>query len=430
MREKFFTSKAAFAALALVAGALQAQGGTANFDQAFSDSTLRIDCIFSGMPGDVSVSLSALHAQPGWPGRTHRLDSLMYAGNGDVLVQSLSGDTLYRNSFSSLFSEWLCLGESSPVAMEFTVLAPMPKDSVNVSVSLYDNRHRPIASMAKMVAPADILIRRHASEPLPHAYVSKGAYPGTKIKVAFLAEGYAPGEMDTYLADCRAVADAIFSHEPFAAYKDRFDFIAVMSPSAQSGVSVPSKGVWKDTAFKSHYSTFYSDRYLTSGSVFAMHDALRGIGADHIIVLANIDEYGGGGIFNSYALTTAHNPQVLPVAVHEFGHSFGGLADEYFYDQDVMNDTYPADVEPWEPNITTLTDFAGKWQRLLPPGTPIPTNLDQARAHPLGVYEGGGYSKTGVYRPADVCRMRVNDTDAFCPACQEALKNIILFYTE
>ena len=105
---------------------------------------------------------------------------------------------------------------------------------------------------------------------------------------------------------------------------------------------------------------------------------------EHIIILANTDEYGGGGIYNSYTLTTAHHPLFRPVVVHEFGHSFGGLADEYFYEEDVMNDTYPLDVEPWEQNITTRVDFAAKWQDMLPKGTPVPTLPSQSSEYPVG----------------------------------------------
>ena len=118
--------------------------------------------------------------------------------------------------------------------------------------------------------------------------------------------------------------------------------------------------------------------------------------------------------------------------VHEFGHSFGGLADEYFYD-DQYTPMYPADTEPWEPNLTTLKDFDSKWKDMLPPGTPVPTPpaTDPAEACTrVGVYEGGGYSSKGVYRPATECRMKVNEAPAFCPVCQRALERLIRFYTE
>ena len=119
-----------------------------------------------------------------------------------------------------------------------------------------------------------------------------------------------------------------------------------------------------------------------------------------------------------------------PVVVHEFGHSFAGLADEYFYDDDVMTDTYPLDVEPWEPNISTRIDFASKWEDMLGKGTPIPTPTAESERYPVGVYEGGGYSAKGIYRPADNCRMRTNEYPTFCPVCQRAIQRLIEFYTE
>ena len=159
----------------------------------------------------------------------------------------------------------------------------------------------------------------------------------------------------------------------------------------------------------SNFSTFYSDRYLTTGNVKAVHDLLTGIPYEHIIILANTDEYGGGGIYNSYTLTTARHENFKPVVVHEFGHSFGGLADEYFYDNDdISTSDYHAGIEPWEPNITTLADFGKKWEDMLKAGTPVPTPSADAQLYPTGVYEGGGYVSKGVYRPADECRMRDN----------------------
>ena len=193
---------------------------------------------------------------------------------------------------------------------------------------------------------------------------------------------------------------------------------------------MPRLGDWKHTAVGSHFSTFYSDRYLTTTHVKAIHDALAGIPYEHIIILANTEEYGGGGIYNSYTLTTAHHPKFRPVVVHEFGHSFGGLADEYFYDNDVMTDTYPLDVEPWEQNISTRINFAAKWEDMLAKGTPVPTPTDMNKKYPVGVYEGGGYSAKGIYRPSDDCRMRTNEYPTFCPVCQRAIRRVIEFYTE
>lgn len=144
--------------------------------------------------------------------------------------------------------------------------------------------------------------------------------------------------------------------------------------------------------------------------------------------LANTYTYGGGGIYNAYTLTTTHHAAFRPVVVHEFGHSFAGLADEYYYDDQYEN-YYSPDVEPWEQNITTLKNFAEKWQDMLPRRTAIPTQPDAKHPERIGVYEGGGYMSKGVYRALQDCRMKTNECKAFCPVCQRALSRLINFYT-
>lgn len=404
------------------------------FSGCFNDSTLRLDYVFSGVGApsvDASVSLSELSAQPGWYGRRGNLKKLPLAGNGRLTVRSLDGDTIFRTSFSSIFSEWLALGDSCGRAFEHTVLMPYPKEKAEVSLSLYDSRGEVIASNSFMFSPDDILIKRKGGKRvLPHRYIHKGGDPVRAIDIAILAEGYRPEEMDSFYRHAETAVNEMLSYEPYRSFADRLNFVAVESPSDDSGVSIPRFGDWKSTAFSSHFSTFYSDRYLTTERIFAMNDALEGIPYEHIIVLANTDEYGGAGIFNSYILASARNEHFKPVVVHEFGHSFGGLADEYFYETDVMSDTYPLDIEPWEPNITTLVDFKSKWADMIAGDTPVPTPVSEAGKHNVGVYEGGGYSFKGIYRPADECRMRNNSYPVFCPVCERALSELIRFYTE
>lgn len=307
----------------------------------------------------------------------------------------------------------------------------LPAQPVEVEVILLDPHRNVRASMKHIVRPDDVLIaQKGISHITPYKFLLQNGNSEKCIDVAILAEGYTPQEMQTFYEDAGIACESLFAHEPFKSMKKRFNIVAVASPSIDSGVSVPRLNEWKHTAFSSHFSTFYSDRYLTTSRVKMIHDALAGIPYEHIIILANTKEYGGGGIYNSYTLTTAHHPMFRPVVVHEFGHSFGGLADEYFYDNDVMTDTYPLDVEPWEQNISTQVDFASKWKDMLTNGTPIPTPTNENEKYPIGVYEGGGYSAKGIYRPADNCRMRTNEYPTFCPVCQRAIRRIIEFYTE
>ena len=403
------------------------------FTAFFEEKSLRMDYLFTGDATTQEISLDKLSSWEGWAGRKHRLGELPLEGNGQVEVSDeATGQIIYRTSFSSLFSEWLSTDEAQTTRRSFeaTFLVPYPKQPVKVKVSLLNARHEVMSAMTHRVDPKDILIHAMGQRITPHKYLLKSGNPDRCVDVAICAEGYTADEMELFYKDAQVACDALFDHEPFKSMKSRFNVVAVASPSLDSGVSVPRLGEWKQTAFGSHFSTFYSDRYLTTLQVKSIHDALAGIDYEHIIILANTDEYGGGGIYNSYTLTTAHHPMFRPVVVHEFGHSFGGLADEYFYDNDVMTDTYPLDIEPWEQNITTQVNFESKWKDMLPKGTPNPTPVNQKEKYPVGVFEGGGYSAKGIYRPAYNCRMRTNENPEFCPVCQRALRRLIEFYTE
>lgn len=404
------------------------------FADHFADKTLRVDYIFNGNASGQAICLDGLSALPTWAGRKHHLAELPLQGNGQIVMRNAaSGKTIYTTSFSSLFQEWLETDEARNVTKGFenTFLLPYPLQPVEIEITLLDPRRNVRASMKHIVHPNDVLIEQKGNSHItPHKYLLHNDSPEKCINVAILAEGYTLQEMQTFYEDADIACKSIFDHEPFKSMKKRFNVVAVASPSTDSGVSVPRLNEWKHTAFGSHFSTFYSDRYLTTSRVKAIHDALAGIPYEHIIILANTEEYGGGGIYNSYTLTTAHHPMFRPVVVHEFGHSFGGLADEYFYDNDVMTDTYPLDIEPWEQNISTQVDFAAKWKDMLSENTPVPTPAEVSENYPTGVYEGGGYSAKGIFRPAENCRMRTNEYPAFCPVCQRALRRIIEFYTE
>ena len=404
------------------------------FADHFADKTLRVDYIFNGNASGQAICLDGLSALPTWAGRKHHLAELPLQGNGQIVIRNAaSGKTIYTTSFSSLFQEWLETDEARNVTKGFenTFLLPYPLQPVEIEITLLDPRRNVRASMKHIVHPNDVLIEQKGNSHItPHKYLLHNDSPEKCIDVAILAEGYTLQEIQTFYEDADIACKSIFDHEPFKSMKKRFNVVAVASPSTDSGVSVPRLNEWKHTAFGSHFSTFYSDRYLTTSRVKAIHDALAGIPYEHIIILANTEEYGGGGIYNSYTLTTAHHPMFRPVVVHEFGHSFGGLADEYFYDNDVMTDTYPLDIEPWEQNISTQVDFAAKWKDMLSENTPVPTPAEVSENYPTGVYEGGGYSAKGIFRPAENCRMRTNEYPAFCPVCQRALRRIIEFYTE
>lgn len=404
------------------------------FNDFFSDKTLRVDYIFSGNQDKQYISLDELSQLPSWAGRRHNLSDLPLKGNGEIeMKDKKTGTIIYRTSFSTLFQEWLTTDEAKSISKGFenTYLLPYPLLAVDIKVSLKDSRGNVTTSLTHTVDPIDILIHKRGTDNItPHRYIIKNGTPEDCIDVIILGEGYTKNELDTFYIDAQKACENILSYEPFKSFKNKFNFIAVASESKDSGVSTPGKGIWKNTIFNSHFNTFYSDRYLTTRQVKAIHNVIAGIPYEHIIILANTKKYGGGGIYNAFTLTTAHHESFLPVVVHEFGHSFAGLADEYFYEQDVFSDTYPFDVEPWEQNITTLVNFKEKWKDMLPDNIPIPTTPNSKEPYKIGVYEGGGYSAKGIYRPAFNCRMRTNNATTFCPVCQRAIERMIKFYTD
>ena len=407
-----------------------------NFSDWFEEKTLRNDYIFTGNARQQEVCLDELSMLPQWAGRRHHLNELPLAGNGEITMKDkATGTVIYRTSFSSLFQEWLGEEEATRVKKGFenSFLLPFPKKEAIVTISLKNAHQQVSASLTHEIRPDDVLIHQRGTAHItPHRYIHQSGSVEDCIDVAILAEGYTEAEMDLFYQDAEATCEALFSHEPFKKLKSRFNLVAVASPSADSGVSIPLKDEWKSTAVSSHFSTFYSDRYLTTSRVKSIHNWLAGIPYEHVIILANTDTYGGGGIYNSYTLTTAHHPQFKPVVVHEFGHSFGGLADEYAY-TDAPSPLYPYSIEPWEQNITTMVDFESKWKDMVPEGTPVPTPSKTKESEiytSVGVYEGAGYTTKGIYRPATECRMKINEAPAFCPVCQRALERLILFYTE
>ena len=382
--------------------------------------TLRVDYLFTGDSQNSSVSLAHMAKWDGWAGRKGHLKEVPLKGNGQAcMCDAASGDTLYRISFSTLFQEWQATPEAKKVTKSFenTFLFPMPASSAKITVELYDLRGETTATFSHVVDPKDILIRDvNEFKDVEKRYVWRGSESDRAIDVAIVAEGYAADEIGTFYRDASIAVEAIFAHEPFASLKEFFNFLAVAPVSKDSGVSVPREKQWKQTPVGSHFDTFYSDRYLTTTNIFKLHDILEGLPYEHIIILANTDTYGGGGIYNSYTLTTAHHPQFRPVVVHEFGHSFAGLADEYAYAGE-EDPYYFSDIEPWEQNITTQKDFASKWKNMLDIGF-----------EGVGLFEGAGYQPKGVWRPAEDCRMRTNGADAFCPVCQSAIARMINFY--
>ena len=434
------------AALLLALPGLRAQA----FDDDFEDATLRLDYVFCGDNAHQAIYFQQALKTSAWAGRRNNLSAPLLEGNGQIRVlDPETGACLYANSFSTLFQEWRVEEEATRVqkAFENCFQVPFPKRPVDIEVFLLDTHRNRSSYLKHRIDPTDILIRKVADNGYSSTVVWQGGSLAETIDIVVVSDGYTASEKAKFYRDAEHVATALFRHEPFATHRNRFSIRAVFAPSLDSGPSVPRKGDWKRTVADSHFDTFYSDRYLTTSAQQKVYDLIGTVPFEHIVVMVNTDIYGGGGIYNSLTIMNSDHPTFNAVMVHEFGHAFGGLGDEYAYGQQVET-PYPADTEPWEPNITTLHDFASKWQDMLPKGTPIPTPLDDLDKQDvrriwntftqeqkdllnlkLGVYEGAGYQTKGVYRPVQECRMRINECEEFCPVCSRAIVRMIEYYT-
>lgn len=416
-------------AMLLLGGVCNAQN---EFDTFFVKKSLRIDFALTGNATTQQAAIQQLREEPVWGGPVKNLeDPFNYGGYYVNVYDAESGRKIYSRGFNTLFEEWRTTDQakSETQAWNNSVSVPFPKKPVQIEICARDKADMNFHPLLKqLVDPKSIFIDRSPLKKNKVVEIQSNGDSSNKADLVFLAEGYTEAEMDKFEADAKRFTKTLFDTPPFGKYKADFNVWAVCVPSQESGMDVSGDGVWKNTALNSGYYTFGIDRYLTSQDLKPIRDAVWDVPCDAIFILVNSDTYGGGGMYNFYAMSTANNELTSVVFVHEFGHSFAGLADEYFNSEVAYNDFYNLKYEPWEPNITTLVDFDKKWKDLLPKNTPIPTPLDDKFKDKTGVFEGGGYLSKGIYRPMDNCMMR--NYHQFCPACQRGITQMINFLTD
>lgn len=397
----------------------------------FIDKACRVDFHFCGNALQTSVFLDKIKQEPFWGGRHNHLSTDLNLGDFRFRVlDSLSNRQIYIDGFSALFHEWQSTPEAQLTSKSFeqTLLFPFPKKPITLIIEKRLDLDHWQELFRYSLCSTDKLIQKNSPKVVPVKIISKTVAPEKAIDIAVIAEGYSANEQEKFYKDAQKLSENLLTHEPFTKYKSRINIYAIAAQSEQSGISLAKDSAWKNTAVNSHFYTFYSARYLTTKSTYAVRDLAALVPYDAIYILANTSKYGGGGIFNFYALTAADNKLATQVTVHEFGHSFAGLADEYAYETDVLDNTYDIKKEPWEPNITSLIQFDRKWKNQLTAGTKIPTTVKDSTK--LGVYEGAGYLVKKMYRPMLDCRMRTNKAPGFCPVCKQAVERMILFLTE
>ncbi|MEZ5072239.1 MAG: M64 family metallopeptidase [Bacteroidales bacterium] len=402
-----------------------------HFQDWFEEGAMRVDLVFSGDANESTYALSGWRKEPFFSGsRKSLVDPFDYGDHMFQVKDAGTGALLFRQTYCTLYREWLTTTESTERTRAYphVLRFPWPKEQVDIEVYDRDAKGHFQLVWTDSFDPATIFA--DPVNPLPFEVKDLKIHgdPEEKVDLLFLAEGYTEAEMEKFLADAVRSAEYIFSEEPFTSRRKDFNVRAVLSFGTDSGTDIPGQGVWKRTVMNSGFYTFGVERYMTTPDFRTVSDVASNAHYDQIYILVNTPKYGGGGIYNHYSISAADNEASRAVVIHEFGHAFGGLADEYYNSEVAYNDYFPLDVEPWNPNLTTLVSFGEKWEGMLAEGTPVPTPADENHVSVLGVYEGGGYVAKGVFRPMVDCRMHSNDA-TFCPVCSRAIEKMIDRYT-
>lgn len=398
------------------------------YDRYFTDNQLRIDYYLFGNADTVAYAFDKLVKEPKWGGpRVQLIDNMNY-GMYSIEVSLPDSDVvLYSHGYCLLFGEWQTTDEATKICKGFheSVVIPFPKEPVEVTFYAKTDHLEAVEMMKILVDPNDYFIKPAPKLPYP-IYDVYGNYPAEQaVDIVLLPDGYTEQEMGKFINDCQFFVKSLFSYAPYDRYQDRFNVRAVMVPSQESDITMPGDGLYRNTALSCSFWTFDSERYCMTYDNETMKTLAGQVPYDQIYILANTKKYGGGGIFNSYCVSTTGNSYSSDVIIHEFGHGFAGLADEYAYDG---TDNYNLEVEPWEPNITTLVDFGSKWQDMIGKRTPVPTTVDKKYEKTVGVYEGAGYQLHGIYRPMIDCLMNTFNGNKFCPVCERAIERMIKHY--
>ena len=403
------------------------------FDEHFTDRTMRFDFILAGNSESTKVFPVSVVTEPFWGGSLQNLtDPFNYGNFRYEVFDAVTGTLLYSKGFCTLYQEWQTTAEAKRIEKSFHEVAtfPFPKNKVRFVLSIRGRDGLFTKLYETDIDPASYFIINEKPDEALATRIYGSGDPHTSLDIAFLSEGYTKGEMGKFRADVKRMADILFEEAPFDKYRERINIWAVEAPSQESGTDVPGEGIYVNTALNSSYYTFDVDRYLTTQDIRSVNDYAAAAPHDQILVLINSPRYGGGGVYNYYSAVTSDHKFTPQVFTHEFGHGFAGLADEYYSSEVAYEEFYPLAVEPWEPNITTMVNFESKWKDLIAKSVPVPTPNTKKYTGVTGLFEGGGYSAKGIFRPSFDCRMKSNEAESFCEVCQRAIEEMILFYLQ
>jgi hypothetical protein len=455
--------------------ARQPETGTAK-----APRTVRVDYYHTGNDKDQWFSLDRVVVEPlPWPGNPEKAIDQSQLGNYLFEVRDkASGTLLYSRGFNSVFGEWKTTGEARHANRTFSESLRFPNPDAPVEVSLQERREGESAfrEVWKIVVdPNDKFVdRSHPPSPGPLLELQKTGDPANKVDLLVLGDGYTAAEREKFEKDARRFMEMLFAVSPFREHRKDFNVWALCPAAEESGIARPSSGIHRRSPLGTTYDTFGTERYVLTTENRALRDVASFAPYEFIEILVNGEIYGGGGIFNQYATVAIDNLWAGHVGVHEFGHQFAALADEY-YTSDVAYLPPEKKTEPWEPNVTALLDPANlKWKDLVERATPLPTPWDkdefdrferqiqqrrkelraagkaeaeldelfrkerenedamlgaQKYAGKVGAFEGANYESKGYYRPEANCIMFTRHK-SFCAVCRRAIERAIAMYAK
>lgn len=405
----------------------------AQFDNYFESKTLRLDYIHSGNDSTEFYAIDELREESLWGGsKTNLIDTFNYGNYKFVAYDKSSGKVIFTKFYSSMFAEWRTTAEAKTTTKAFseTVTMPYPKSTIKTEFYSRDKKNNWNKQFEYVIDPSSYFISHEKTNRSSSFKVLYNGESSKKIDIVIIPDGYTREEMAKFKKDCDKVAGFITGATPFKENKEKINIWGIEAASFDSGPDIPGDNIWKNTAVGTTFYTFDSERYLMTYDNKTLHDVAANAPYDVIFILVNTSKYGGGGIYNQYYTCAADNIYENYVSIHELGHTFAGLGDEY-YDSEVPTEGfYPFDVEPWEPNLTTLVSFDKKWKSMVGKDIPSPTPATDKYKNVVGVFEGGGYEAKGVYRPMQDCTMKSISYDNFCPVCSKAILDMIDFYTK
>jgi len=445
---------------------------------ASAPGTLRVDYYHTGNATEERFSLDRVVVEPlPWPGNpSHPIDDTNLGKYLFEVRDRRDNRLLYSRGFSSVYGEWETTGEAREIHRTFeeSLRFPAPPGPVQVVVKKRDARNAFREVWSLLVDPKDPFVDP-SRPPTPGALieVEKHGEPAAKVDFLILGDGYTAPERGKCEKDAKRLAEILFTYSPFKERRADFNVWALCPPSEESGISRPSTGIHHRSRVGATYDAFGSERYILSFENRSLRDVASFAPYEFVEILTNSRTYGGGGIFGQYSTVAADSLWSPYVFVHEFGHHFAALADEY-YTSDVAYAPAGQRIEPWEPNVTALHDPKDlKWKDLLTAGTPLPTPWTkepfeteareiQARrrkiraenrpesdmdalfleqreketkllssnenAGKVGAFEGANYEATGFFRPQVDCVMFTRDQVPFCKVCQHAIERVIDLY--